>query len=49
MLRISLQRFAQHDSGIYGISSDGLPKSEMLQLEKRPEPVQEVGRVLAFL
>jgi hypothetical protein len=58
MLRISLQRFAQfatgrirrggHDSGIYGISPNGSAQSEILQFEKRPEPVQEVGRVLAF-
>ena len=36
----------QHDSGIK--LQDGLYKSEMLQLEKRPEPMQEAGGVLAF-
>src|SRR6266699_4390043 len=35
-------RFAQHDSGIFGIIQMVCLK-RMLQLEKRPEPVQEVG------
>jgi hypothetical protein len=36
-----------HDSDIYG-RIQMVRLQRMLQLEKRPEPVQEVGRVLAF-